>query len=624
MLPSAVNDTMRDMMAQIRDVGDGVRDGTYTMTAPKITGGTITGVTLTGNTFSSPVISGGTINNATIGATTASTGAFTTLTSNGATTFTANTASTSTTTGTTVITGGLGVSGRINSANFDGIVGANTAAAGSFTTINASTSITNAGLTSGRVTFAGASGLLSDSSKLTFDTSNLTVGVTGLSANADGATGKLVLRKPNEASGNGQITRMLDFAPYYPGFDEAVVKASIFSGVDTGTQNGQLGFMTATGGVLSEKMRILANGNVGIGTSSPSGKLQIDSTNVDPSATATGITLINSTSSQATNNGGSISLGGVYTGSSITQFGYILGAKANSTDGNYAGYLSFGTRPNGDVSQERMRIDSSGNVGIGVAPSAWDTALGTRAIQLKGGSVLGYRDTNIILTQNAFFDGGFKYYASSIAAGYYGIGSGVHSWYNAASGTAGNAITFTQAMTLDASGNLYVGRTSDTQDAGISLVNNGFIRANRDGDVVMVVNRNTNDGAIVAFRRSGSTVGSIDVTTLLTTYNTTSDYRLKENIVPMTGALAKVAQLKPVTYKWKLNGSDGQGFIAHELQAVVPDCVTGAKDAIDKDGDPVYQGIDTSQLVATLVSAIQEQQALIESLTTRLTALESK
>jgi len=79
MLPSAVNDTMRDMMAQIRDVGDGIRGGTYTMTAPVITGGSITGVALTGNTFTSPVISGGSINNTPIGATTASTGAFTTL-----------------------------------------------------------------------------------------------------------------------------------------------------------------------------------------------------------------------------------------------------------------------------------------------------------------------------------------------------------------------------------------------------------------------------------------------------------------------------------------------------------------------------------------------------------------
>jgi len=134
MLPSAVNDTMRDMMAQIRDCGDGIRDGTYTMTAPKITGGTITGATLTGNTFTSPVISGGSINNTPIGATTASTGAFSTLSATGATTFsgatvvsgslTANTFSSSGAT----ITGGS-VSGITDLAIADGGTGASTAAA---------------------------------------------------------------------------------------------------------------------------------------------------------------------------------------------------------------------------------------------------------------------------------------------------------------------------------------------------------------------------------------------------------------------------------------------------------------------------------------------------------------
>jgi hypothetical protein len=112
MLPSGVNDTMRDMMSQIRDVGDGIRGGTYTMTAPVITGGSITGValsgntltnpvitgaaistsTLTGNTFTSPVISGGSINNTPIGATTANTGKFTTLEATGVTTVQAGTA----------------------------------------------------------------------------------------------------------------------------------------------------------------------------------------------------------------------------------------------------------------------------------------------------------------------------------------------------------------------------------------------------------------------------------------------------------------------------------------------------------------------------------------------------
>ena len=90
----------------------------------------------------------------------------------------------------------------------------------------------------------------------------------------------------------------------------------------------------------------------------------------------------------------------------------------------------------------------------------------------------------------------------------------------------------------------------------------------------------------------------------------------------MIGALDKISQLKPVTYKWKADGSDGQGFIAHELQEVVPQCVYGEKDAVDEDGNIKPQGVDTSFLVATLTAAIQEQQALITSLTARITVLE--
>jgi len=88
--------------------------------------------------------------------------------------------------------------------------------------------------------------------------------------------------------------------------------------------------------------------------------------------------------------------------------------------------------------------------------------------------------------------------------------------------------------------------------------------------------------------------------------------------------LAVVNQLKPCTYNWKVDGSSGQGFIAHELQAVVPDCVSGEKDEVSADGSPKHQGIDTSFLVATLTAAIQEQQALITSLTARITALEAR
>jgi hypothetical protein len=126
MVPSAVNDTMRDMMAQIRDAGDGIRDGTYTMTAPVITGGSITGVALTGNTFTSPIISGGSINNTPIGASTASTGAFSTLSVTGATTFSGATVANTFSSSGATITGG-----SINST----AIGGSTAAAGKFTTL---------------------------------------------------------------------------------------------------------------------------------------------------------------------------------------------------------------------------------------------------------------------------------------------------------------------------------------------------------------------------------------------------------------------------------------------------------------------------------------------------------
>jgi hypothetical protein len=90
----------------------------------------------------------------------------------------------------------------------------------------------------------------------------------------------------------------------------------------------------------------------------------------------------------------------------------------------------------------------------------------------------------------------------------------------------------------------------------------------------------------------------------------------------MTGALEKVQALKPVTWKWKADGSDGEGFIAHELQEVCPDAVVGEKDAVYEDGSIKPQQIDTSFLVATLTAAIQEQQALIQTLTARVAALE--
>ena len=139
---------------------------------------------------------------------------------------------------------------------------------------------------------------------------------------------------------------------------------------------------------------------------------------------------------------------------------------------------------------------------------------------------------------------------------------------------------------------------------------------------------------MIAFIRgnSGSAAGTITSTaTNSVTYATSSDYRLKQNVKPMTSGLATVSALKPVTYQWKEDGTYGEGFIAHELQEIVPLSVVGEKDAVNADGSMNVQGVDYSKIVVHLVAAIQELKAQNDELKAqndvfeaRLAALEAK
>jgi hypothetical protein len=175
-------------------------------------------------------------------------------------------------------------------------------------------------------------------------------------------------------------------------------------------------------------------------------------------------------------------------------------------------------------------------------------------------------------------------------------------------------------MAIDGSGNLLVGTTSNGINARLNVLAQSAANPAAIGAQV-----GTNGAyAFGVQNASGTNVGGVIANASTTSYATSSDYRLKENIAPMTGALDVVAKLKPCTYSWKFTGEFTQGFIAHELQAVVPECVTGEKDAVDKDGNPKYQGVDTSFLVATLTAAIQELKAIVDTQAAKIAALEAK
>ena len=254
-----------------------------------------------------------------------------------------------------------------------------------------------------------------------------------------------------------------------------------------------------------------------------------------------------------------------------------------------------------------VTVDASQNVGIG-------TTSPTQKLDVNGG-----------INAAGNIHVGLSNYTANDSGGFWASGSNTYTcgWYSSSGAMLFRAGGTAERMRIDSSGSLLV-NTSTNFGTTATKMNMAFDQFAGAGFIIKNTNSTYSANPSIQFLNAvGGSAGYISVTGATSTaYITTSDYRLKENIVPMTGALDKVAQLKPVTYTWKADGSDGQGFIAHELQAIVPDCVVGEKDAVDADGNPVYQGIDTSFLVATLTAAIQEQQTIINDLKARVTALE--
>jgi hypothetical protein len=362
-----------------------------------------------------------------------------------------------------------------------------------------------------------------------------------------------------------------------------------------------------------------------------------------------------------------------------------------------------------------LDIDTSGNLGLGVTPSA--SSVKTFEITSAGNTLTGLGGGDIALMSNAYYNSGFKYAGSNFATSYRQQ-DGVHKWNIAPSwnGTGSDAISFTQAMTLDANGKLAIGSTNVYDSAMLSITtpsqlysfiadggttsnksrggfyhpnanvfalnvdgasgvlaftqntteraritSGGYFKANPSGTYIgstsayhefsgdsasQYIFRLFNDGnnanrlgmviqcgadnaagtnyALVFDDGDGTRQGEITFSGGTTTYGTSSDYRLKENIQPIENALDRLAQLKPVKWNWKRNGLESEGFVAHELQEVVPIAVAGEKDAVNENGDPVYQSVGAANVVPLLTKALQEAMTRIEQLEAKVAALEAK
>lgn len=282
----------------------------------------------------------------------------------------------------------------------------------------------------------------------------------------------------------------------------------------------------------------------------------------------------------------------------------------NGTTGitNDGGYTGDGVVFADTTPANTLVTTTGGNVGIGTSSPGAKLEVASGRAKFVGNS----DQYNIEVKYNAATNGGW---VGSPAAD-------VLAFYRGAGGA--------ESGRFDSSGNLLVGTTSLFDTAKVSIQtnsNNGVVvRQNASGGYCYGARAASNGGTyfLMYFQANTTDVGGITSNGTSTTYATSSDYRLKENIQPMTGALAKVAALKPVTYKWKIDGSDGQGFIAHELAEVEPGCVTGEKDAVDAEGNPRYQGIDTSFLTATITAALQELHQIVKDQAAEIAELKAK
>ena len=264
---------------------------------------------------------------------------------------------------------------------------------------------------------------------------------------------------------------------------------------------------------------------------------------------------------------------------------------------------------------DAVTVDSSGNVGIGTSSPAKKLDVDTT---MRVRNAAGSSAAELDITSGSTWR-----IRSNPTSGTNSYG------LDFIKGSAGTDVK----MSIDSSGNLLVSTTgtfdatdnSNGSDDRLGFIG-GRLDVERNNSAAAAFKRTSSNGTIMHFARGGvGVVGYIGVTTSSTSYNTSSDYRLKENVVDVTDGIARVKQLEPKRFNFIIDpDTTVDGFLAHEAQAVVPEAVTGTHNEVDDDGNAVMQGIDQAKLVPLLTAALKEAIAKIETLETENVAIKAR
>ena len=334
-------------------------------------------------------------------------------------------------------------------------------------------------------------------------------------------------------------------------------------------------------------------GSVGIGTSSPGTKLEVALDDATTNTVANILTLTKTTSGTAASG---IGAGILFkaeraSGGLVINRAAIYGVAGSDVDddGDMTFYTLSDTGPSGFT--EKLRLTASGNLGLGVTPSV--------RLHVSGA-------TN--LSSRALFDNTANSRTAAIG------GNRDTSDCPFVGSTTNHAFAFvtndTERARITSGGDLLIGATATVNS------HKQYISFS-SGRGIGINDASAGSGTqVMSFYSAGTQVGNVSVNTTTTSYNTTSDYRLKDNQQPLTNSGAFIDALQPKTWDWKADGSKGVGFIAHEAQGVSPSSVVGEKDAVDEDGKPVMQAMEygSAEFIANIVAELQSLRARVAAL----------